>query len=81
MRNSKSKGIGYDKERGVFGCDLESLALKLRSELKQGRTYIICVIAEGAKMTRKTMEGGSAMVYHGVTKDEVRYRIPNFRFV
>lgn len=37
-------------------CDFESLALKLRSELKQGRTYIICVVAEGTKMTQKTVE-------------------------
>jgi 6-phosphofructokinase 1 len=37
-------------------CDFNALALKLKSQLKQGRTYIICVVAEGTKMTQKTVE-------------------------
>ncbi|MBD3789450.1 MAG: 6-phosphofructokinase [Campylobacterales bacterium] len=37
-------------------CDFDALALKLRSQLKQGRKYIMCIVAEGTKMTHQVVE-------------------------
>ncbi len=37
-------------------CDFDSLAEKLKFQLKHGRTYIMCIVAEGTKMTSQVVE-------------------------
>ncbi|MDY0328283.1 MAG: 6-phosphofructokinase [Arcobacteraceae bacterium] len=36
--------------------DLKSITQRLKSEVKNGRTYIVCVVSEGTKMTQKMVD-------------------------